>query len=132
VIGLLLAFSLGVFPDQGARQVVRVVVRDEGVKPRPFIFQIRTKADRSDKVPWEYLPPESLQYFPSRLLTSQQGRVFTVRIPAGLKQFSQVCALSEPKAEEAISIKPDQPVDGPAAFSLRLSLQSCQNLPKPK
>jgi len=128
--GLLLAFALGVFPGQGATQVVKVVVRDEG-KPRPFIFQVRTKDDRRADVPWEYLPAESFSYFPSRLLTSPPGRIYTVRLPSsGLKRYGQICARSEPTDKLPLPVDPSKVAPGGSSgFSVALALQSCMNLP---
>lgn len=129
MLSLLFAFSLGIFPDQAATQVVKVTVRDEG-KPRPFSFEIRTKAEKNDTTPWEYLPAESLQYFPSRLLTSPPGRVYTVKVPPGLKQYAQICAFTNPGKSEKVVVETNKPVAGLGQFSVSLSLRSCQNLPK--
>jgi hypothetical protein len=131
MFGLLFAFALGVFPGQGATQVVKVTVRDEGL-PRPFSFEIRTKAEKSDTTPWQYLPTESLQYFPTRLLTSPPGRTYTIRVPEGLKQYTQICAFSKPRESQAAVVATNKPADGPVQFSVSLSLRSCQNLPKGK
>lgn len=130
MLSLLFAFSLGIFPGQGATQVVKVVVRDEG-QARPFYFQIRTKAEKSEKVSWEYLPPESFSYFPSRLLTSPPGRIYSVRLPAtGLKRYGQICAISEPTSKQQLPVDPGKVAPGgSSAFSVSLSLQSCMNLP---
>ena len=129
MLGLLFAFSLGIFPGQGATQVVKVTVRDEA-KPRPFSFEIRTKAEKSDTTPWEYLPAESLQYFPSRLLTSPPGRTYTVTVPQGLKQYAQICAFTNPDKPQKAVVETNKPVAGSGQFSVSLSLRSCQNLPK--
>ena len=131
MLSLLFAFSLGIFPGQGATQVVKVTVRDEGPQ-RPFSFEIRTKAEKSDTTPWEYLPPESFSYFPSRLLTSPPGRIYSVRLPAtGLKRYGQICAISAPPSKQPLPVDPGKVAPGgSSAFSVSLSLKSCMNLPK--
>lgn len=129
MLSLLFAFSLGIFPGQEATQVVKVVVRDEG-PPRPFSFEIRTKEEKSDATPWEYLPAESLQYFPSRLLTSPPGRVYTVRVPGDLKRYAQICAFTNPGKPQNVVVETNKPIAGSGQFSVSLSLRSCQNLPK--
>jgi len=113
----LLALSTGVFTDQFglAFGSVRVVVRHKG-PPLPFTFHIRTKETKRGE--WEYLDDSRLSYYPRRLLTSTGGREYRIKLPIGLKTYSQICSrLGPPEG----SYK--------ERFQVLISVQSCANLP---
>jgi len=111
----LFALSTGVITDPMGLSFgsVRVLVRHKGT-PLPFTLHVRTKESRSGE--WEYV--ENLSYFPRRLMSSPIGREIRLRLPSGLKTYSQVCARMGP------------PESNPSSgFRVDLSIQSCANLP---
>lgn len=110
----LFALSTGVIADPMGLSFgsVRVLVRHQG-PPLPFTLHVRTKETRSEQ--WNYV--EGLDYYPRRLISSPLGRQVRLRLPTGLKSYSQVCARMEP---------PEQPS---SEFRVDLSIQSCANLP---
>ena len=113
----LLALSTGVFTDQFglAFGSVRVVVRHKG-PPQPFTFHIRTKETKRGE--WEYLDDSRLSYYPRRLLTSTGGREYRIRLPNGLKTYSQICSRLGPPESSYKS-----------RFRVLMSVESCANLP---
>jgi hypothetical protein len=113
----LLALATGVIADPLGLSFgsVKVMVRHQG-PPQEFTLHIRTKETRSAQ--WEYLDPQRLHHFPRKLMTSATGRMVRLRLPLGLKTYSQVCSRLGPP-DEAYS----------SSFRVLLSIQSCANLP---